>query len=211
MNTMSKPFPLGTGQLSENKPAIQLNLWFASQPRFELLKTTFRSPSIPSEVHSVRGKTAGAYVNSTTFQWTAAVQALSVLLLRAAADGRRAVKSVHVMLEGGQNSLASSLDGALQKQVGWLDLFGSNAHGESLSKRILIRTNTGMRRPGPVSVSLNEHVLPRGAITVHVDNQRIHDPAVVERWADSLEAVWNSGHSVMATFPSMHLSNPLKI
>lgn len=179
---------LSTG-ISSYQPSQQteLSLWFTSDQRIELIKTNFRSPLLHKEVCAVRGKTAGAFA-TTTFQWTSAVQALSVLLLRALERVKRGILSKEPLLEGGKRSLASSLDASLYKQTLWLDLFGSNAHGESLSKRILPRTNPGRRRLGPVTISLNERLLPSTAIKVFVDNKPVDD---CERLTQCLQAIEN--------------------
>ena len=66
----------------------ELNLWFAAESQIELIQSNFRSPLLHEEVCAVRGKTSGAYSTQITFQWTSAVQALSALLLKAAARNK---------------------------------------------------------------------------------------------------------------------------
>lgn len=167
-----------------------LSLWFTSERGLELIKTRFCSPSLSTPVVAVRGKTAGAFSTSATFQWTAAVQALSLLLLRAAVRHETHCSQEEPLLEGGKGSLASSLDASLYKKTAWLDLFGADIRGDSMSKRVLRRTNPGRRRSGPVMISLNEKLLPRHAIEVFLDDQRIKDPGKLNHYAFIIEDSW---------------------
>lgn len=145
-----------------NQNQTALSLWFSSDRQIELIKTTFKSPSIANEVCAIRGKTAGAFASCATFQWTAAVQALSILLLKAVIRDKNGCRTFEPLLEGGKGTIASSLDAALYKQNSWLELFGSTASGDLLSRRIITRTNPGRKRFGPVMISLNQKLLPRG-------------------------------------------------
>jgi len=170
--------PCASGTL-QSQPATEFTLWFASKPRLELIKTSFRSPAVSEEVCAIRGKTPRAHCATVTFQWTAGVQAFTVFFLRAAALGWRGVKTQGPIIEGEQYSIASSIDHALYKENAWLDLFGGDIRGDALSKRIIIRTNPGRRRPGPVTISLNERVLPKTAISIVLDGKQVQDPAAV--------------------------------
>jgi hypothetical protein len=198
--------PAAAPNLSMAKPVTELSLWFVSAPQLELIKTAFRSPLVPSEVTAVRGKTARAYETDVTFQWTAAVQAFSVFILRASAQS--AAKSLFrgPIVEGGAGSIAASVDAALYKDVGWLGLLGGDVRGDALSRRIIQRTNPGRRRAGPVTISLNERLLPRDAISVYVDNQPLSDSELLQRYADSLEATWYASHSVIPRLNEMLLA-----
>lgn len=180
---------------NQSQPRTEFSLWFSSDERLELIKTKFRSPLLHKEVYAVRGKTAGAFATTTTFQWTSAVQALSILLLRAVERIRRGFSSHEPLLEGSQGSAASSLDASLDKQTLWLDLFGSNAHGESLSRRILPRTNPRRKRVGPVMISLNERILPPTAIKVFVDNKPVEDCDKLAECRAAIERQWTQTYT----------------
>jgi hypothetical protein len=118
-SVMDRPFTIQNVSRAEcpsvNR-ATELSMWFAGGSQIELIRTQFRSPLIHEEICAVRGKTAGAYSTGVTFQWTSAVQALSVLLLKAAARGRLNKDLNHPLLEGGKGSMASSLDASIYKQ-----------------------------------------------------------------------------------------------
>lgn len=176
----------------ERQTSTKLELWFLFGDNLELNKTIFRSPSLPSPICAVRGKTAGAYTTTTTFQWTSAVQALSILLLKAVVRERSDSDAREPLLEGSSNSLAASLDAALYKQTAWLDLLGWTASGDPLSRRILRRTNPGRRRPGPVMISLNQNLLPPSAIVVYCDNQRVTNTKTLEKFIQLIESQWRA-------------------
>jgi hypothetical protein len=127
-----------------------------------------------------------------------AVQALSVLLLRAAAEGAASLTTGLPLLEGDRGSLASSLDAAIYKQVAWLDVFGFTPKGNPVSRRVFLRCNPGRRRPGPVMVDLNTHVIPKNAVFVYMDSHPLQSPADLEKCAASIEAAWIAEHSRLA-------------
>ena len=200
---------LSTNDNNQNKTA--LSLWFSTERQIELIKTTFKSPSISRDLCAIRGKTAGAFASCATFQWTAAVQALSVLLLKAVIRDKSGCRSFEPLLEGGKGTIASSLDAALYKQNSWLELFGSTATGDLLSRRIITRTNPGRKRFGPVMISLNERILPAGAITVYLDNRPINDVPTLTRCVEAIEYAWQSEREPLFSGNPLSVINPLRL
>lgn len=196
---------------NNNQNPTALSLWFSTDRQIELIKTTFNSPSISNEVCAIRGKTAGAFASCATFQWTAAVQALSVLLLKAVVREKSGCRSFQPLLEGGKGTIASSLDAALYKQNSWLELFGSTATGDLLSRRIITRTNPGRKRFGPVMISLNERILPAGAITVYLDDRPIHDLPTLTRCVEAIEYAWQSEREPLFSGNPLIVINPLRL
>ena len=143
--------------------------------QIQLEKTSFRLSS-DLEFLAVRGKTAGAYTCSGSFQWTQAVKAVSVLFLHALANSFENSGTATPMISGKRGSLASSLDAAIDKEPQWLcDMFGLDESGKSNLRRLIFRSNPGGKRPGPVSITLNESDLPPENIQVLVDSIPIHD------------------------------------
>lgn len=125
-------------------------------------------------LRSVRGKTSGAYKGAGSFQWTSAVKALTLLFLRAVEDPN----GIHLSGYGG--SLAVSLDYALSKQPVWLcEMFGTDGVGHSIARRFISRTNPERKRPGPVSLSLNQNYLAASMIEVVVDGRVVTDIAEI--------------------------------
>lgn len=189
----------------------ELNLWFAAESQIELIQSNFRSPLLHEEICAVRGKTSGAYSTQITFQWTSAVQALSALLLKAAARNKLNPGLKTPLLEGGKGSMASSLDASLYKQTAWLDLFGASIKGDPLSRRILLRTNPGRRRSGPVMISLNHKLLPSGCIKVHVNSKHIAEGRALHQYALSIEDAWYAERGIRNPVCCLGVDHPLRI
>ncbi len=161
-----------------------LSLWFAKSETesYELEKTLFTGNPIVAEIIAVRGKTAGAYKGAGTFQWTPGVKALAVVFLVALVRKLKGTKTLLPLIEGERGSLASSLDYALNKQPEWLfDMFGADEKSNSYLRQLLLRSNSGRRRSGPVSISLNEQVLPPESIKVYVGDVLIQDAYTLQR------------------------------
>jgi len=116
---------------------------------------------------SVRGKSGGALRTAGSFQWTSAVRALALLIVKTASTPSDA------LLRGLGNSLAASLDYAISKQPMWLtEMFGCDQQGISLARRLILRTNPERKRPGPVTLGVNQSYLPVTQITVFVNGKR---------------------------------------
>jgi hypothetical protein len=116
---------------------------------------------------SIRGKSGGAYRSAGSFQWTAAVKGLALLVARTC-EG-----TVEPVLRGGAGSLAASLDYAISKQPMWLtEIFGCDQNGICLVRRMMLRTNPERKRPGPTVLSINERFLPQSCISIFSDGVR---------------------------------------
>jgi len=147
----------------------QLALYFSGYPHPQLRSSLYSDGR--RGIRGVRGKTGGAYASSyescATFQWTVAVKALSVLVLRHAAK-------TGAVLEGKRGSLAASLDQSLEKQTVWLcEFFGTDSRGEPVARRLIKRSNPGGRLPGPVALAISESILPSSDITVYLDDVKV--------------------------------------
>ncbi len=117
-------------------------------------------------VRAVDGASVG------TFSWSRAVQALTILLLRTLLH--RSDRAVIPVLEGGQGSLAASLDYAISKETQWLcEMFGVDAHGRSIARRLITRQNPERKRAGPVSVSCGEKIAKDASIEVFLASRRL--------------------------------------
>ena len=153
---------------------------FVSENGLQLCETRFSHPLTGDDKCCVRGKLSGAYDGYGTFQWTKAVQGLTLLLVRAKIHD--AFQSTNPMmgphLIGHRLSPAASLDYALDKQTTWLvDLFGCDKYGMCLARRMIKRTNSGRKRAGPVSLSLNTKFLETNDIDVMLDKEVITEPS----------------------------------
>jgi len=133
----------------------------------QLTEVVFKESSSGEERRSIRGKTGGAFRSAGSFQWTAAVKALGVLLVQTALNPQNGT------MQGQGGSLAASLDSALSKQPIWItEMFGCDQQGISFARRLILRTNPERKRPGPVVLAVNQVYLPSAAIEVYVDGYR---------------------------------------
>lgn len=162
-----------------------LKLWFDGDCP-ELVQTEFQFSADSPERTAIRGKTSGAHMLAQSFQWSAAVQALAVLILEyvsASSD-----QSVPV-ISGGRGSLAMSLDYAIQKQTNSLcEIFGTDSTGGPVISRLLLRTNSCRKRPGPVSIGVNHHALPRANIQVLFRNRIVSDAVQLQQMANAIRS-----------------------
>lgn len=169
------------------------NFGHPNQPT-TLLETFFTHSLLPTQRRCIRGKIPGAYIGYGTFQWTKAVQALAILFVRAVCTdlAQQSQQDASIfrtpLLSGGLSSFAASLEFAIQKEPAWLlDMFGVDSSGRSLTRRLFLRSNSGARRPGPISVSLNTAFFPAEAIQIMLDGSPVTDPAELSALLKNLE------------------------
>jgi hypothetical protein len=92
---------------------------------------------------------------------------LSLLFLKTCASPSDA------LLRGFANSLAASLDYAISKQPLWLtEMFGCDQQGISLGRGLILRTNPERKRPGPVTLGINQAYIPTSQVSIFVDGKR---------------------------------------
>jgi GTP cyclohydrolase II/FMN phosphatase YigB (HAD superfamily) len=161
------------------RDSTAISLYFVDPADPILVKVTYRAAGTSKEILSVRGKTGGAFDTERTFQWTAAVQGLCILLLKKAVCSD---PDQEITILGGQGSVAASLDYALDKQPAWLaDMFGLTVDGNTEARKILRRTNPGRRSKGPVVIGINKTFLPTTAVTVFLDGAQLSNlPSITE-------------------------------
>ena len=175
--------------------ALELN--FCGGPEYQLLDARFAFPLLNSQIHSRRGQTCRGVSSASesavgTFAWTAAVRAVAVLFLRI--KTLRDEELDKPLLVGGRGSLAASLDAALAKPPQWLlDMFGVDAKGTSLLRRIIHRTNAELKRPGPVSIYLQSAQFSRHNIAVKVDGANVDDDIFIGKLLCQLEEAGAAG------------------
>lgn len=164
-------------------PGYQICLSFSSSPRLSLEKTEFIAPFLERTLTSYRGSAFSLPAACSGFRWSAAVQAMAVLLLRHAA-----AQESSFLLEGESGSLAASLDYALSKQPAWLlDMFGLTLQGYSGARMLIQRTNPERKRPGPVRLSIAPRTLRPRDVTVYHESGLQRDPESLLQMADAIE------------------------
>ena len=153
----------------------------------ELVETQFCSEVNGYEVlQSIRGKTCGAYRGAATFQWTSAVKGITALMVGAKLSELAPNRCARIV--GMKGSYASSLDYAISKGTIWLEeMFGNLANGDLVAKRLFLRTNPNMKRPGPVVISVNARILPKEAISVFLDGKIVTSIQVLENIVGSID------------------------
>lgn len=149
---------------------IELNLSFYQDA--SLVKSSFRHPLLSHELLAVRGRDAGAFRSCGSFEWSKAVRGLCMLLV----NSKLRDLSETPDISGFQNSLAAALDYAIDKQPEWMhSMFGSDSEGNTLLKRLIRRSNSGRKRAGPVSLSVDENFIPIECIRVSMDGVDIEE------------------------------------
>ena len=144
-----------------------------------LHETTFRFDTYNPLTRAIRGKLAGAFVGYGTFQWTSAVVGLCLLLVRTKAFYVNPEKAV---LSGERGSFACSLDDSISKSTGWLsDMLGETASGRPYSRSIILRSNSGLKRAGPVVIALNQRILPVTNISLRLNGLELSDPVAMNQ------------------------------
>jgi hypothetical protein len=171
----------------------ELALWFARSwtGLYELERTLFVGNPTETEIVAVRGKSSGAYRVQKgkigSFQWTPGVKALSIICLNALVRHTKSNHTYLPLLEGGRRSLAASLDYALNKQPEWLfNMFGADNQCNAYLRQIIFRSNSGIRRAGPVGISLNENLLAPNSISIYLENTPARDPEELDRLSQSI-------------------------
>lgn len=155
----------------------RIELTFAGEGDVQLVETRFyQSAQDPARV-TIRGKTSGAFLNTGSFQWTSAVRALCILLLRTKLYQLVSAGKASAQLSGTQGSLAASLDYAMTRRPTWIiDMFGSDKAGSPLINRIIARTNSNRKRPGPVVLAINHKMLAPDGISISWNNEAVTMP-----------------------------------
>lgn len=157
----------------------ELRLWFSLRRSPELEKSFFRAPLLDGERWAVRGKTAGAYANCGTFQWTNAVRALSLLFLKTKLLEFN--RESDALLKGGEGTLASSLDYAISKQPIWLlDMLGLYPDGRPVAQRLFRRTNPERKKGGDVIIGVNTSLLDPLQIRIFLSEDELCTPDEIE-------------------------------
>lgn len=153
---------------------IELSLFFSDSSPPELVETVFSHPLLPTPRVAVRGRPANIRMYPYSFQWSPAVKALAFLFLKGAIGKHLSSESSRVALVGQKRSLALSLDHAISKQPTWLfDMFGQDANGNCILRKIITRRNSGLKRPEPIEIGIDIHQLSLDKIKVFITQKDI--------------------------------------
>jgi hypothetical protein len=185
--------------LEGNMAKIHLSLY--QNGKIELDEIEFVHPLLKTSILSVRGKSCSGHQADATFQWTSALQALTVLFLKSTALGS------DYRMTGVRSSPAASLDYSISKQPMWvLEVFGRDAQGISLIRRIVRRTNSNLKRSGPLFLSLNTAALSPSDITISVNGRDVTEWEEINKLGDALSEQISSALSLEAASPVRRLA-----
>lgn len=158
------------------KTPFSLTLHFSTDHRIELTQSEFVHSGDSSPLVCVRGKTKGAYRNAGTFQWSTGVRGVCLLAIKTVLSSYSNDTMHEPCIVGEKDTLAASLDYAISKQPDWLsDMFGLDTIGNCFAKRLFMRTNAERKRPGPVAVAFNAHLLQPDCIHIILDGETVRD------------------------------------
>lgn len=164
-----------------------LSLFFVAGKTPELVRSEFQHPVLAQTLIAERGRTSARGM----FHWSPAVRALCVLVLRVRAWMSDPAERLHVEapgLTGHKGSLAASLDYAFSKQPEWLiDMFGADARGESVTRRLFLRHNPERKRPGPVKIEIRPAALGTLRLRVLLDGAEVTDSDRLLSFAEAIE------------------------
>lgn len=148
----------------------------------QLEETHFSSPLIGRTVSCRRGVQTVVKTHHGTFAWSAGVMGLSAIFIRAKASSCSSSSQAELAKASGISSAESdwarAFDSSLSKRPQWaLDMFGLDASGTPLLRRLFVRQNPEKKRPGPVAVYLNTSFLQPTAVSISLDGQELTDVA----------------------------------
>lgn len=145
----------------------------------ELTEVIFEDDGSNTARASVRGKTGGVFRTAGSFQWTSAVKALALLMVKTC------LQPSGGMIKGDSGSLAASLDYAISKQPLWLgEMFGNDKNGICLVRRLILRTNPERKRPGPVTLGINQTYLPANSVRIFADGHLCSGEELANLWRE---------------------------
>lgn len=177
----------------------RLELTFTGRGDVQLFETRFTDIGSTTPRVSIRGKTAGAFRYAGTFQWTSAVRALCILVVKSVVAYRCRAEDSTRHLVGTRGSLAASLDYAITKQPQWIRaIFGADPRESSIAQRLIARTNPNRKRPGPVILAINEEALAPTNIELIWDGRPVKDACDLQALLLGLGASDQSAVSVAA-------------
>jgi hypothetical protein len=85
--------------------------------------------------------------------------------------------------------LAASLDYAITKVPFWIsEMFGTLQNGQVAARRLFLITNPNQKRPGPVTISINEAALSASDIRIYLNGTEMADAASLFSILQQVEA-----------------------
>ncbi|MCB0322300.1 MAG: hypothetical protein KDD69_01970 [Bdellovibrionales bacterium] len=183
---------------------MEISLWFVgAEPGVLLDRTEVLGPRTLHPIVSVRSVTAPNRAQGA-FRWSAAVKALSLLLIEHRITGA-------ATLSGERGSAAASLDYALTKRPNWLmDMFGTTRSGETHLHYFIYRRNSEQKLPGPVEIGVLAAKLLPERISIYLNGVLLDDLHSLRILADDLRSQTRSKQPLVAGRRQRRLSAPIQ-
>jgi hypothetical protein len=164
-----------------------ITLWFSNPAEPFLSRTEYTIHSSGTKLVAIRGKTSSAFGSVGTFQWTSAVQAMTVIMLQTAL-----CKHTHTdersYISGDKGTLAASLDYCISKSPCWLlDMFGTDTKGMTRTRRLFLRNNPERKRGGEVTIAINQNILEPQNIRCILQGQEVTNPELLRNLIAQIE------------------------
>lgn len=148
-----------------------------------LWRIVFHNSLTNQQLTSIRGDSRTN--NFGNFRWAAGIRGLAVLLTR---HKLSEFNNTVATLEGGQGSIAASLDYAISKEPNWvMDLCGLTAEGKSVLSTLLKRINPERKRPGPVVLSFDKSKLSAQHVCLSVNGRELVSPTELHELLAKIE------------------------
>lgn len=152
----------------------RISLFFSAWPNPELISTSFSHPLLANETLSTLRASTTPPSHVGTFKWSTGVHALTVLLVSYRLFEEIEIEGQHQGISGGCGSPAATLDYSLSKKPQWLfDMFGASSDGACIAARLFSRINSERKRPGPVTINVNEKALRAKDISIYIDGDLV--------------------------------------
>lgn len=147
----------------------ELKLYFKSTPEPELNRIRFSSKKLPYVVEAIRGKHQLVPSSVGVFQWSSAIKALCMLLLKCSKGSDRKLSAVLIGFKGNP---AWHLYRALHERTPWIyDMFGCLKDGTPLLCKLIKATNLRTKYPETVALSLVKGILDSKNIKIYCDGE----------------------------------------
>ena len=164
---------------------------------------SFRHKLLGDETRRLtRGKFSSTLQGAAPLPWTSAVKAFVRLTLQVALQrfvGESTVADPFSFgLIGEKGSACRSLDYAISKRPAWLvDLFGSDAEGNSNVGRFFYRLNPEGKRVGPTGVTFNTNMISPAAISVRLNGALVDTKDKLSHLLDGIN-ISSSSHTTIS-------------
>lgn len=166
-----------------------LELHFSKIGGLSLQKTVFSIPHLHKPIVGFRYSSSSLPAGFSCFRWTTGMIAISLLFIRAKLFALKGDEASPV-LEGPAGSVARSANVVLSKPRMWLfDLFGYDAQGRPLLRRLVSISNSNFRwGPMPVRIFFKRNIFSPTNIRIFLDGLELSTTFDIDALSENLES-----------------------